>query len=270
MLTMSDYTPFYRTDGLNVETFDELAAQQFGADPVDAAFFVRQAGRFGGPVLELGAGTGRVTWPLAEAGFDVVGLDLSEAMLRRAEAKAERYTPDVRKRIRFVPGHMADFDLEQEFALVIVAFRSLQALMSPEDQRRCLTCIHRHLKPGGRLILDVFDPRLDLCVPDAKNPLEETTVRHPISGNPVKIDFVRLATDPVRQVLSERWRFREMDEAGNVLREETEHLTMRWSYRQEMRYLFELTGFEIEAEFCDYTESPPAYGKEQLWVVRRP
>ena len=86
----------------------------------------------------------------------------------------------------------------------------------------------------------------------------------------MKIEIVRLATDPVRQVLSERWRFREMDEAGNVLRQETEHLTMRWTYRQEMRYLFELAGFEIEAEFCDYAESPPAYGKEQLWVVHRP
>jgi SAM-dependent methyltransferase len=262
-------TPFYETDGLHVETFDELAAQQFGADAIDAAFYVRQAKRFGGPVLELGAGTGRVTWPLAEAGLNVVGLDLSEAMIRRAQAKAERYGPEVGERVRFVVGNMADFNLEQQFALVIIAFRSFQALLSPEEQRRCLDCIHRHLKPGGGLILDLFDPRLDLCVPDAKNPMDAISVRHSISGNLVKIAITRLETDPVRQLLYERWRFCEVDQAGNAVREAVENLTLRWTYRQEMRYLLELAGFEIEAEFSDYAESPPAYGKEQLWIVRR-
>ncbi|MHC4066540.1 MAG: class I SAM-dependent methyltransferase [Planctomycetota bacterium] len=266
---MADDTPFYQADGLNVETYDELTAQQFGADAVDAAFFVRQAQRYGGPVLDLGAGSGRIAWPLAEAGFDVVGLDLSKPMIRRAEAKGERYAPEVRRRMRFVAGNMADFDLGRTFALVVSAFRSFQALTSPEDQRHCLACIHRHLQPGGRLIIDLFDPRLDLCVPDATNPVDEVRVRHPRSGNLVVVDFTRVGTDPVRQMLSERWRFREMDEAGNVLREETENLTLRWTYRQEMRYLFELSGFEIEVEFSDYQESPPAYGKEQLWITRR-
>ena len=266
---MADDAPFYQADGLNVQTYDELTAQEFGAGGKDAAFFVRQARRFGGPVLELGAGTGRIAWPLAEAGFEATGLDLSPAMLRRAEAKGQRYPAAVRERIRFVAGDMADFQLDQTFALVIIAYRSFQALIKPEDQRRSLTCIHRHLEPGGRLIMDLFDPRLDLCVPEARNPVPEATVRHPVSGNLVKIDFVRLATDPMRQVLSERWQFREIDQAGKVLRQEFENLTLRWTYRQEMRYLLELTGFQIEAEFSDFAESPPAYGKEQLWLARR-
>ncbi|HUU84834.1 MAG TPA: class I SAM-dependent methyltransferase [Phycisphaerae bacterium] len=267
---MTDDTPFYQADGLNVETFDELTAQDFAPGDKDVAFYLRQARRFGGPVLDLGAGTGRVAWPLAEAGFDVVGLDLSEAMLRRAAAKGDRHAPDVRERVRFLPGNMADFDLEQQFALVIIAFRSFQALLSPEDQRRCLNCIHRHLKPGGRLILDLFDPRLDLCVPDAKNPCDKPTVCHPVSGNKVEIEFTRLRTDPLQQLLVERWRFQEIDDAGKVIREDIDHLALRWTYRHEMRYLLELTGFQIEAEYSDYDESPPAYGREQLWVVRKP
>ena len=74
----------------------------------------------------------------------------------------------------------------------------------------------------------------------------------------------------MKQVLTELWRFTEINEAGDVLRQEEEVLTLRWTYRQEMRYLFELVGFEVEAEFSDFHGSPPAYGKEQVWVARRP
>ena len=45
-------------------------------------------------------------------------------------------------------------------------------------------------------------------------------------------------------------------------------LTLRWTHRQEMRYLFELTGFEVEAEYSDFHRSPPAYGREQIWLAR--
>ena len=60
-----------------------------------------------------------------------------------------------------------------------------------------------------------------------------------------------------------------LDQAGKVLRQAFENLTLRWTYRQEMRYLLELTGFQIEAEYSDFAESPPSYGKEQLWLARR-
>lgn len=73
----------------------------------------------------------------------------------------------------------------------------------------------------------------------------------------------------MRQVLEETWRFQEFDHDGALLREEREVLRLRWLYRYEMRHLLELCGFSIEAEFSDFQESPPAYGKEQIWVARR-
>ena len=75
--------------------------------------------------------------------------------------------------------------------------------------------------------------------------------------------------DPVAQVLREEWVFRETDAAGTVLSEEREELRMRWSFRWEMRHLFALTGFEVEAEYSDFRGSPPAYGGEQVWVLRK-
>ena len=266
---MSEARQFYQAPGLNVETYDELTEQLLGADPDELKFYLDQAELAGDPVLELGAGTGRVSWALAEAGRTVVGLDLSEPMLRLAEAKRTRVSPSARGRARFVQGNMADFELEGTFSLVIVPYRGFQILISLEDQERCLRCIHRHLQKDGRLIIDLFDPRLDWCMPEPSIPSDLTTLRHSLSGNTVRVEKVRLKTDPVTQVLTERWCFSEISNGGETLRVEEELLTMRWTYRQEMRYLFQLTGFTVESEFSDFRGSPPAYAKEQVWVVRK-
>jgi SAM-dependent methyltransferase len=266
---MSRRNPFYRRSSLNVETYDIRTDFAGTALAGDVEFFVQHAQQAGGPVLELGSGTGRVSWALAQAGIEVIGLDLSPAMLARAGAKRATMPEDARKLARFVQGDMADFRLDQTFALAIIPYRVFQVLITPEEQRRCLECIHRHLRPGGRLIVNLFDPQLPRCVPDAPFDSQEQTVRHPTTGNAVKVEIIQHSNDPVRQVLTEVWRFTELDGTGQVLRQEEEVLTLRWTHRQEMRYLFELAGFEAEAEFSDFQGSPPAYGREQVWVVRQ-
>jgi hypothetical protein len=77
-------------------------------------------------------------------------------------------------------------------------------------------------------------------------------------------------TEPLRQVMTELWEFVELDDSGSVLRRDLETLHLRWTYRFEMRYLLEICGFEVEAEFSDFRGSPPAYSAEQVWVARRP
>lgn len=72
------------------------------------------------------------------------------------------------------------------------------------------------------------------------------------------------------QTLRETMRIQEFDSDGREIAAEETSWVLRWSYRQEMRYLFELTGFELEALYSDFATSPPVYGREQVWVVRRP
>jgi SAM-dependent methyltransferase len=266
---MNESPLYYQRAGLNVETYDVLTAGGGPGVDGDVPFYVRHAQRSGGPVLELGAGTGRVTWALAQAGLHVVGLDLSPAMLACAQAKAPAMPPQVRERVRFVQADMADFDLGRTFSLVLIPFRGFQSLTTPEQQRRCLGCIHRHLRPGGCLIIDLFDPRLDLCVPNTPPWPTKGTVRHPLTGHPVTVESFSRTTDPFQQVFTESWRFTEATDVGEVVRQEEESLTLRWTYRWEMRYLFALTGFEVVAEFSDFSESPPTYGREQIWIARR-
>ena len=259
--------PYYAENGLNVETYDARTS----GFPGEIDWWVRQARDSGGPVLEIACGTGRVTWPIARAGVEIVGLDINLSMLRAAESKRALEPRDVNEHVRFTVGDMTDFALGETFALAIIPFRAFQSLLTPEAQRASLTCVHRHLRPAGRLIVDIFDPRLDWILPDRTEPglPDRPSFVHPVTGHAVNVEVLSRANDPLRQVFAEWWLFTEMSASGAVLREEEEILELRWTYRYEMRHLLELSGFSVERELSDFTNAPPSYGREQIWIAKR-
>ena len=265
---VAEHAPlFYSRSGLHVDTYDALYGAAPGGDEV--AFYRRLAESVGGPVLEVGAGTGRVALPLAAAGVTVVGLDRSKAMLAIAERRRRALPLDVRRRLRFIEGDMTDLRLRRRFGVVFAAGRVFMFLTDPAAQRAALAGIRRHLRPGGLVVIDVFDPLLDRCAPVDWPPEERGVVQHPETGNRVRITAISRTNEPLEQRLTERWRFTELDDADHVVREEYEDLVLRWTYRHELRYLLELTSFEDIVEYGDYSGSPPAYGREQIWVARR-
>ena len=263
---MSEGT-FYSAS-LNAATYD-LGIGRGGPARHDIPFYAELARSAGGRVLELACGTGQVAIPLAEAGLRVTGLDGSAAMLGEAAKKAVRLGSDVQERLRFVPGDMAAFDLDEQFDTVIIPFRSFQFLLTPEAQRSCLAGVRRHLRPGGVFAAQLFDPLLDRCVPEISEGRSDAAV-DPGSGNTIRVEVIRHPNDSLRQVLHETWRFSEIAQDGSLIRAEDEELVLRWTYRYEMRYLLELSGLDVVAEYSDFEGSPPAYGKEQVWVARRP
>ena len=104
---------------------------------VDLRFYLDFAHQCGSPILELACGTGRLAIPLAEAGFHVYGVDLSENMLGVCRHKVcEKGLGD---RVHLTVGDMAAFRLPlQDFGLVFVAFRSFMYMLTQEDQLSCL------------------------------------------------------------------------------------------------------------------------------------
>ena len=108
----------------------------------------------GGPVLELGIGTGRIALPLAARGLKVQGVDASEAMVARLRAKPGG--EDIPVRI----GDFREFDLGEKFALIFVAFNTIFALQSQEEQVQCFRTAARHLQPGGCFLIEAFVPDL--------------------------------------------------------------------------------------------------------------
>jgi SAM-dependent methyltransferase len=264
--------PFYSRPGLNVETYDARCPLDIGRSSVegDAAWYARRAAAWGGPVLEAACGTGRVAWAIAEAGLEVSGFDLSGPMLAAAGAKRAGKPPEVAARADFRAGDMADFDLARTYSTILVPFRAFQALLTPALQRAALGRFREHLAPSGRLVLDLFDPRYEYLTPTAPPALAaRDTVRHPERGTLVTVEMVREGFDPVAQVLRDAWTFREHARTGEVLREETELLELRWSFRWEMRHLFEICGLRVEEEWSDFKGGKGEYGKEQVWVLIR-
>src|SRR5262249_46535019 len=138
---------FYESRSLNVESYD---SQTEAVSPVlagDIEFYLAHAREAGGPILDLGGGTGRVAWPLAEAGFEVTSLDSSASMLARSEAKRELASLEARSRVELVHGDVRDFALPRQFGLVIAPGRTFQLVLTPDDQRATLATIRRHLRP---------------------------------------------------------------------------------------------------------------------------
>lgn len=256
----------YLARGPAVDLYDALHAD-VPAIRGDVAFYRRQARRTGGPILELACGTGRVAIPLSRDGHEVVGLDLSPHMLAVARGKSDEVT--------WLRGDMRRFDLRRKFRLVLIPFRSFHRLLTPEAQRACLACARRHLAPGGRFIVNLFDPKLEYCLPDPVPFPGRPPLRDPRTGRTWRVSVDR-RNDPLAQTLREVWTWsdgpspRRRDGSGRAggRRRLRETLTLRWTYRWEMRHLLELCGFEPVACYGDFRGGPPRYGAEQIWVCR--
>jgi SAM-dependent methyltransferase len=260
---MADPNAYY-SGGLSVTTYDLFTAG--GLLEGDIEFYLDCARRFGGPVLELGTGTGRILIPLAAAGYEVFGLDASPAMLGVAAGKL-RETPDASANAHIAEGDMRDFDLGRRFSLIIIPARSFQHVLTPEGQRATLRCVHQHLEPSGHLILDLFDPNFEMLFAEGPVKFPSREAPLPNSDHLVRRTLVARRTDPLRQTVEETLRFEKMGKNGVVAGEETSW-TLRWSMRQEISYLLELSGFEVVDQFSDFRGSPPDYGREQIWVAR--
>lgn len=230
----------------------------------DIEFYLAQARKTGGPILDLACGTGRVALPLALAGFPVTGVERALAML--AIARAEQRASGLAN-LKFVRGNMARFDLKRRFGLAIIAYRSFQHLLTPKEQRSCLDCVRRHLRRHGRLVAHLFDPRLEYCMPTSQPPdHKRPPARDPATEQDVYVEVTDRQTDPLTQTFSETWRWT-LTREGSVVRTYDDVLRLRWTYRGEMRYLLELAGFRVRAEYADFKGSPPRYGAEQIWVA---
>ena len=112
----------------------------------------------GGRALELGIGTGRVAFPLQQAGVTVEGIDASESMVARMHAKLGGDPPGSGGDIPVTIGDFADLAVEGEYTLVYVLFNTFFSLLTQEDQVRCFRNVARHLEPGGSFVLECFVP----------------------------------------------------------------------------------------------------------------
>ena len=262
---MSEYVEY----AVTAEMYDHTVPYR---ERKDVAFFVEAARESGGPVLEVGCGTGRVLVPTAREGLEITGLDLSPHMLKVCRERLEGESQEVRARVRLVEADMRGFDLGRTFRLVTLPFRPFQHLLTVEDQLACLGCLRRHLQPGGRLILDVFNPSLEGLT---RQNLGEEIAPEPEFVMPDGRRVVRkhkmVARDFFQQVIRTDLVYYVTHPDGR--QERLVHaLAMRYFFRFEAGHLLARAGFEVEQLYADYDKSP--YGSkdpgELIFVARKP
>ena len=121
----------------------------------DETFYLELAKRYGSPILELACGTGRITFMLAQAGYEIIGIELSPEMREVAQEKLHQLPEEVQSRVSLVPGDITSFRLDRKFSLIIIP-TSFKFLLTTEDQLACLRHVHDHLADDGVFILDLY------------------------------------------------------------------------------------------------------------------
>ncbi len=251
-------------DPWTAEVYDFEVAAGEQRRTQDTSLWLTLAEETGGPVLELASGTGRIALPLARAGYEVVGLDISPNMLAVARCKVEQEPAEVRARLRFVEGNMSDFSLGEQFNLILIPYSSFQALLPRSEQRSCLECCRRCLRPGGHLAIDVFNLRMSSVV--APGGVDQTPQEYPGPHGAMIRESGHTDFNTANQSLVWHARYECAAPDGQV----TVHqhlLELRYFFRFEMEWMLEACGFAVEALYGNFDRSPLAADSPEMIFV---
>jgi SAM-dependent methyltransferase len=229
----------------------------------DLEFWLDLAGEYGDPILELGCGTGRVLLNLARRGHTVTGVDNSPEMLARLEAKlrvsSKQHIPAPPTLLR---ADMSDFTVEQKHALALMPFNTFMHLLTPEAQVATLQNVHRQLKAGGALVLDMPNPGEAYAAQEQGLTLERTFA----DGENTVQQFSSVTLDRAAQLARILWLYDSIAPDGTPKRT-TVPLTLRYTFPGEMNLLLEKCGFTLAHLYGDYDHSPLADGLPRMIVV---
>lgn len=236
---------------------------------VDIPFYLEIASQCQPPFLELACGTGRLLIPLAQAGFEVYGLDISANMLAVCRQAVQQH--HLTKQIHLHLADMVSFDLpNKHFGLVIIALRSFMHLLTQSEQRGCLQRTYEHLCSGGYFLLNVIAPDPHKLT---QPPSEVFVTRREFdlpNGHHVVRQERLVEHNTVTQVRHFEFKFTEYDRAGELVRERRIPLRMRYLFRSELQELLETIGFQIIDTFRDYNRNPYDGTGETIVLARRP
>jgi SAM-dependent methyltransferase len=235
----------------------------------DVAFYRALAKRrLGGPgrILELGAGSGRVTIPLARDGHDVVAVDQSQAMLARLRSRVAALPDVVRKRITAARGDLRGFSVDGRFPLVIAAFNTLEHLYTRGEFAACMAAIDAHLEPGGAFAFDVQLPDLGWLMRDPTKRWAKTRFTDPTTGAKM-LYSTNHDYDPISQIALIRIYYAPLDGHGP---ERVVKLSQRKFFPAELEALVAHAGFRVVERFGDFAGQPlTATAESQVLVCER-
>ena len=244
----------YRRRRADVTFYRELARRRSGGS---------------GRVLDLGAGTGRVTIPLARDGHRVTAIERSPAMIARLRARAAALPRAAAQRIQVAAGDLRTFDLADPgggFPLVIAAFNVLEHLYTRGEVAACLARVEAHLAPGGAFAFDVQMPDLAWLLRDPAKRWARTRFTDPTTGRAM-LYSTNHDYDPVSQIVLIRLYYEPADGQGPT---RIVKLSQRKFFPAELEALVAHAGFRVIERHGDFLRRPlDGTAESQVLVLER-
>lgn len=225
----------------------------------DLAAYTLLAERFGGPVLDVGCGTGRVALHLVERGFPVTGIESSSAMLTQARTK-----PGI-EQVTLIESEVHKAQVKTEFGLAVLAFSTFQHFTTQDEQLAVLSNIAHHLRPSGGIVLDLSNPVHFFRTDDIPALIHERTFPDTDSGQPVMQQSI-VRADRAAQILHVTWVYDRIEVEGNITRTVCE-MPLRCYTAPEIHLLLERAGFTHIELYGTYDFDPFDELSSRLFVV---
>jgi SAM-dependent methyltransferase len=237
----------------------------------EVAWYLGRIRRYGGPVLDLACGTGRLSLLAAGEGLDVTALDQSQGMLTRFASKLALEPDEVRDRIRIVRSDMSDFELGQRFSTILCCDAFFHNL-TVEGQIGCLRSVAAHLAPEGRFLFNLPRPTCEFILSAQKHGCgfgDGRTYLRPDDPGSILVER-RNHADALSQLIETRLRFTLLDEHGVAEEQSESSWTTRYFWPYEAEHLLHRCGLEVEHHDGGYDCSPPGEGGQMVFVARLP
>jgi SAM-dependent methyltransferase len=234
--------------------------RMFGADDA-IPLLLEQVCAFGGPVLELACGTGKLLEPIAHAGFATTGVDLSEPMLAEARRKAQAAGSTT----RYIHADIRSFALGERFPFIFIAGNSICHLLDIDSFDACMACVRAHLAEGGRFLIDLYVPSLPLLLADPTARQKLTAYDDPDGAGRVVVTHTS-HYDPISQIKASRTFHQFPGESS----EREGSLVLKMYFPQELQALLRHNGFRIAEAYGGYDRSPLVSGSpRQIYILQR-
>jgi SAM-dependent methyltransferase len=243
------------------------------------------AQRTGGPLLELGCGTGRLLVPLAKAGYHVTGVDISSEMLRIARAKTD--AARLAHRVTLLQGNYVDVTVPGSYGLAFVMMNTFLHLLTKDDQLRALGHWRQCLARDGLLLIDVFHPDVGQ-LPEFDGRVEwEKTWIEPETGVMVtkfltrtvnlaeqlihvNLIYDEIGSEPLsNQGQTQPQEFSQAAQGGGQVRRTLVSFDLRYLWRFEAELLLDKAGFDLEVIYGDLELGPFERSSDRMILIAR-
>jgi SAM-dependent methyltransferase len=233
----------------------------------DIDFYIDYASKLDGNILELGCGTGRITIPMARAGHEIWGLDVSGPMLDVFREKAKKENKTINENLQILNDDMRNFELDEKFKLIFIPFRTFQNLITEEGQKNCLKCCYDHLTDDGLFIVNVFKPWGGSIDESWVQP-EKTDYETIENDIKIKRTHIRERVDLKNQVIYPKLIYYVTNKDGKTDKY-YEHLAMKYYYVDQLKELLQKNGFTVINEFGYYDKCSIEEGGEIIFVCKK-